>query len=193
MFSLPDWAYYPIAALVTIGMVTAALSGRQSTYRSPEEIRAEGISVSGDELAGIVLGNGLSAELLRDGEESFLRIGAARGPFDGIRSAGAFFRLSPSQTEAVQGHSVRITYTLRQAEENGAEGVRLAFFVPGIGQSAWQRFEVGTDYAPQSIEVTANSCDWTHALMGMWPDWEGDATQIDVQSVTLELLEPLNC
>lgn len=113
MYSLPDWAFYPLAAAVAGGMIAGALAFGDTPRRTPEQIRAEGLVYEGDTLNALITGNGLEALFLTEGQTPFMRISAARGPFDGMQSAGAFYALSPDELEALQGHRVRLTFRVR--------------------------------------------------------------------------------
>lgn len=86
---------------------------RRHARRTPEQIRAEGLVYEGDTLNALITGNGLEALFLTEGQTPFMRISAARGPFDGMQSAGAFYALSPDELEALQGHRVRLTFRVR--------------------------------------------------------------------------------
>ena len=193
MFSLPDWAFYPISAAIVAGMVAGALSLGDTTHRTPEEILAQGLTYEGDTLNVATTGNGLTATLLTDGDETYLRIEAARGPLDGMQSAGAFFPLTPDEREALQGHRVRVSVDVRASHENPARGVRLSFFVPRIGQSSWQRYEVGSEFERIEFDATPPGCVWSFGYIGLWPDWDYEANAIDVREVRLTALEPLDC
>ncbi|WP_417490910.1 hypothetical protein [Maricaulis sp.] len=191
MYSLPDWAFYPIAALVTAGMVGGALSHGDNTVRSREEILSEGIVYEGDGLNALTTGNGLTARFLTEGDENFARIDAVRGPFDGIQSAGAFFALSPTEIDAIQGRRVRVSFTLRRAPEHGADNVRLNFFVPGIGQNSGEHVEPDDGFESFTIEVAAPVCSWDHAYIGLWPAWDFERNTVDLQRVELTPLDQL--
>lgn len=189
MYSLPDWAFYPIAALVAAGMVGGALSYGDNSLRSPEEILTDGVVFEGDSLNAITLGNGLSAQILHDGEETFARIDAVRGPFEGIQSAGAFFTLSPAELAAIQGRRVRVRFTVRSAPEFGAAGVRLNLFVPGVGQNAGRHQELGPEFESFTLEVNPPSCTWDFGYIGLWPDWDFERNTIDLERVELTPLD----
>ncbi|WP_291841574.1 hypothetical protein [Maricaulis sp.] len=193
MLSLPDWAFYPLATAAAAGMIALAVSFGESDHRAPEEILAEGLVYDGPGLAALQTGNGLTAEFLTENGEAFVRISAARGPFDGIQSAGAFFTLTPEEREALQGHRVRIRFNLRQADVQPAEATRLAFLIPGLGQDSWQRMPVGEDFAPIELDIEPPSCVWTVGFIGLWPDWTTDRNTIDLESVELMALEPVTC
>ncbi|MHA6288850.1 hypothetical protein [Maricaulis sp. CAU 1757] len=193
MISLPDWAFFPVAAALAAGMVLGALSFGESNQRSTAEIFAEGVSYSGPDLAQITLGNGLSAEFLSQNERDFVRITAERGPFDGIQSAGAFYTLAPEELRALQGHRVDIRVVMRQPDENAADGVRIAFFVPGIGQDAWDRREISGEFEAYDKDVAAPSCAWDYGYIGVWPDWRSGQNRADIQSIEITALEPLEC
>ncbi len=193
MISLPDWAFYPLASLIAGGMIAGALSFGDVTHRAPEEIRAEGLAYEGDSLNAITTGNGLTAELLTEGDTTFLRVSAVRGPLDGIQSAGAFFTLSPDELSALEGHRVRFTFRVRQAAPAPADGVRFNFFVPNVGQDSWQRHTVSDEYGEIIFDLSPQSCDWAHGYIGIWPDWDNDRNAVDIARVTLTALEPLEC
>lgn len=189
MYSLPDWAFYPIAALVAAGMVGGALSYGDNSLRSREEILSDGIVFQGDSLNAITVGNGLTARILGDGEEVFARIDAVRGPFEGIQSAGAFFTLSPAELEAIQGRRVRVHFTVRSAPEHGAAGVRLNLFIPGVGQDAGQHQELGSEFESFTLEINPPSCSWEFGYIGLWPDWNFEHNTIDLERVELTPLD----
>lgn len=193
MFSLPDWAFYPLAAIVAGSMVAGALAFGDATQRTPEQIRAEGLVYEGDTLNVIATGNGLEASVLTDGDTAFLRISAARGPFDGMQSAGAFFALSPDELEALQGHRVRLTFQVRSGGEQPAEGVRLNFFLPGIGQDGWTRHPVGAHFEDITFDVSPPACQWDYGYIGIWPDWDFERNTIEVRRVELTALEEIAC
>ncbi|WP_417478132.1 hypothetical protein [Maricaulis sp.] len=191
MYSLPDWAFYPIAALAAAGMVAGALSYGDNSVRSPEEILTDGILFEGDSLNAITTGNGLTARILREGEETFARIDAVRGPFDGIQSAGAFFTLTPGEVQAIQGRRVRLRFTVRTAPEFGAPGVRLNFFAPGVGQNAGEHVETGDQFETFTLEAASSVCSWEFGYIGLWPDWGFESNTIDLERVELTALERL--
>lgn len=193
MFSLPDWAFYPIAAAACAAMIGGALSLGESTYRTPEEIRSEGLIFEGDSLNGITTGNGLSVEFLAEGDTQFLRIQAERGPLDGLQSAGAFFALTPEELTALAGHRVRITVRARSAGTQPAEGVRVNFFLPGVGQDSWRREVLSDAFTDIVFDSAPSSCSWDYGYIGLWPDWSFEANRVDVSRVDLTALEPLDC
>jgi hypothetical protein len=193
MYSLPDWAFYPIAALLMGGMIALALSFGENEVRTDETIRAEGVVFEGGDLQGLVVGSGLEVAFLNDTNDAFARIQAVRGPFDGIHSAGAFFALPPGELAALEGHSVRLRYTLRSADENGAAQSRITFFSAGIGQESWQVQTLTGDFAEYEIEVSPPNCAWGNAYLGLWPDWEAEANTVDLLRVELQIIEPLAC
>jgi hypothetical protein len=193
MFSLPDWAFYPLSALLIGGMIYGALSGAETTTRTDEDILANGVVFEGPVLNGITLGNGLDAVVLVENEREFARISAVRGPLDGLQSAGAFYTLTPQEIETLQGRVVRVTFRVRSANENGATGASLAFFVAGIGQDSWQRQAVTGQFTDYSMTITPPSCDWEFGYLGLWPDWTVNTNTIDVERVEISVLETQTC
>jgi hypothetical protein len=193
MLSLPDWAFYPMSAATVAAMIAAAMSFGDVNHRSPEQIRAEGITFSGDRLPMLTVGNGLTAEFLSEDGVQFARIMAARGPMDGIQSAGAFFTLSEAEIDALEGYRIRLTYVLRSSPTDGAEQAHLNFFIPGRGQNHWQANATSSEFGPVTIELSPTQCEWSFAYASVWPDWRAAGNQIDLERMELTVLEPLDC
>ncbi|WP_417486186.1 hypothetical protein [Maricaulis sp.] len=193
MPSLPDWAFYPTAAAVVAAMIAAATSFGDTNHRTPEEIRAEGITFSGDRLPMLTTGNGLTVEFLSEDGIQFARIMAARGPLDGIQSAGAFFTLSEDEIEALEGHRLRMTYVVRSSAEDGAEQMLTNLFIPGRSQSQWETNALEPDFTALTVEISPTRCDWEYAYVSVWPDWNNVRNQVDLQRVDVTVLEPISC
>jgi len=193
MLSLPDWAFYPLAAMIIGGMVVTAVSFGENHQRSPEEIRAEGIVYEGEALAALIVGNGLTVEFLQENGTRFARIMAARGPLDGIQSAGAFFTLSPDERSAIDGHRVRVQFVAKAAPEAAAAEVRANLFIPGRTQSHWETFSLTDDHQVFTLDITPRDCTNSYAYAGLWPDWTNGANTVDLQLVEITILEPISC
>ena len=193
MLSLPDWAFYTISSAVAAGMVATAMSLGDADQRTPEEVRAEGITFDGDNLATLTVGGGLTVEFLSENNTQYARISAARGPLDGMQSAGAFFTLTAQEIEALQGHRVRLTYVLRSPQDHGADFALLNFFVPGRSQNDWENHPIESSFGAVSIDLSPPHCDWDFAYVGVWPDWRANGNLIDLKRVELTVLEPVTC
>jgi hypothetical protein len=189
MYSLPDWAFYPIAALAVTGMVAGALSTGSGPTRPREEILADGILFEGDSLNAITVGNGLSVQVLTQDGETFARIAAVRGPLDGMQSAGAFFTLSPAELEALQGHRVRLRFRMRTADVEGAETAQINFFVDGVGQNTWREVTPGAEFDDVVLEFSPPRCEWAYGYIGLWPDWRPTQNNLDLSLVELTALD----
>lgn len=174
-------------------MIAAATSFGDSNHRTPEEIRAEGITFAGDRLPMLTTGNGLTVEFLTEDGVQFARIMAARGPLDGLQSARAFFTLSESEINALEGHRLRMTFVVRAAGQDGAEHMLTNIFIPGRGQGQWVRNDLESAFGSLTMEVSPARCDWDYAYVSMWPDWNNARNQVDLQRVELTVLEPIRC
>lgn len=191
--SLPDWAFFPLSALVIAAMVYSALQFGSNSQRSTEEIQAEGIVIEGDQLQGLVTGPGLAATFLDDGNQTIARIIADRGPLDGAQSAGAFITLAPNELEALQGFNLTVRYHVRPSPTDGAAGMRTAFFVPGMSQSDWQYSTLDNDFQDIEFELTPPGCAWDFGWAGMWPDWDNGGNSIDVVRIEIIAGAPADC
>lgn len=191
--SLPDWAFFPLSALVIATMVYSALQFGSDTQRSTEEIQAEGIVIEGDLLQGLVTGPGLVASFLDDGGTTIARITASRGPLDGQQSAGVFYALAPHELEALQGFDLTIRYHIRRPPADTANGLRTAFFVPGMSQGDWRHSEVTRDRATVDFELSPPSCAWDFGWAALWPDWDNGANTIDLERIEIIVNAPADC
>lgn len=194
MYSLNDWVFYPLAGVVIAGMVAGALAGQKPEQRTPEEILDSGVTFEGQSLFSITLGNGLDAQFISEGEQTYVSITAARGPLDGIQSAGAFYTLTPQELEVLQGQRLRVSYSARRGRESGASNSRINLFIPGRGQGDWFESAVSNDFETIELEVTPVSCEWAFGFIGIWPDWAADQDTIEVNRVSIMPLGPAeNC
>lgn len=193
MFSLPDWAFFPLAGAVIAGMIAGALSQGDSGYRSSEQILADGVRFDDVQLEAITTGNGLEAGFLIEGQTRIVRITASRGPLDGPRSAGAFYTLLPQEIQALQGYSLEVRFWARSSADNGAEAARFNLFTPGIGQGSWRHVPLGPEFEEVSFTVTPPSCDWNFGYVGVWPDWDFGADTIELRAVEIRAFEAVEC
>lgn len=191
--SLPDWAFFPLSALVIATMVYSALQFGSDTQRSTEEIQAEGIVIEGDLLQGLVTGPGLVASFLDDGGTTIARITASRGPLDGQQSAGVFYALAPHELEALQGFNLTVRYHVRSASENGADGVRTVFFVPGMSQGDWVETALESRAQTVAYELRPTACAWDFGWAAIWPDWDENANTIDLERIEIIVGSPADC
>ena len=188
--SLPDWAFYPIAALVIGGMIGVALSAGDTVTVSAEDLLESGRVYEGQELGALATGNGLNVQMMGENDAVFARVSADRGQFDGLQSAGAFFVLNDMEREAFQGHSIRMRLIARSAGANGAEGTHVNLFLPGRSQADWQRIELSGDYQTYDLDVSVPACEWEFGFVSLWPDWDEGANAIDVERIEISVLEP---
>lgn len=194
--SLPDWAFYPLAALAVTAMITGAvLMGGEERPLSADEIRSQGYIYEGESLRGLTVGPGLAVEYLTENDQSFARIAAERGPFDGVPHGGSFFALNRNQVEAFQGYSVIITATLRSPTVDGAETVQMNFFAGGRNQNDWETFNLPGSFEEVVFSVSTPSCEWEdgRSLIAFWPASSVGANTVDLARVEITASEAQDC
>lgn len=192
--SLPDWAFFTLTPALVIGMIWLALSvGGDRRPLTVEEIRAQGLVFEGAALQAITTGPGLTAQHLAEGERSFVRINAVRGPFDGTQSAGAFFALDERELDALQGYELEMQIILRRPPVDGADTALVNIFLPDRGHDQWQTVELEQDFTTISLTARSALCDWRLAYLGVWPAWDEGANSVDLESVAVRAIGPTTC
>lgn len=184
--SAPDWAFYPVAALVLAGMIAFALSGRaelQGVLISENRLLAEG-----EALLNLVPGPG-TAVVFDFAEGAALARSAATLEAAGHLSAGVGL-LAPAVFErSVIGRRIRVSVEMRAADSSLTEA-RLGYFTTEGHDSGWRVFEIGEDYAFYAFEhdisplTQANNEEW----VGVWPDAQGLGRGVYVRRLQVDIL-----
>ncbi|WP_421790318.1 hypothetical protein [Hyphobacterium sp.] len=192
-----DYIFYPLiliaaAAMIAIPLVTTSAD----RVGVAEDIRDNGIEISGDRLHAMAIAEGLTLAPLQDENGTlFSRITAnldRLGPTT-PRSAGVFDALRPYEIEAIAGYNLLITYRMQAARENGADAVDLAFFQDGIGQSAWQNFELVAGVQDYEYRVSVPYCNPTFAYAGLWPSAASAGNAVDLYGIRIETTGEADC
>ncbi|MCW5724836.1 MAG: hypothetical protein KIS81_07745 [Maricaulaceae bacterium] len=184
--SLPDWAFYPVAALVLAGMIAFAMSGRaelQGVLVSETRLLAEG-----EALANLIPGPGTSV-VYDFAEGASLARSVATLEAAGHLSAGVGL-LAPAVFErAVIGRRIRVSVEMRAADSSLTEA-RLGYFTTEGHDSGWRAFEISEDYAIYAFEhdisplTQANNEEW----VGVWPDAQGLGRGVYVRRLQVDIL-----
>lgn len=192
-----DYIFYPLilvvaAAMIAVPLVTTAADRIGVT----ENIREDGIEITGERLQSLAIAEGLETAFLRDDAgEVFTRITANvdRLAPTTPASAGVFDALRPYEIEAISGFDLRVVYALQPARENAAFQVDLGFFMDGIGQSGWQGVELTEGRQDIEILVDVPYCNPGFAYAGLWPSAGFEANAVDLYAIRIETTGEADC
>jgi len=194
---LPDYIFYPLIVVIAAAMIGIPLVVTGASRVGVEDdIRANGITVSGDRLQFLAAGQGVGNELLRDeNNRLFARVTATaeRGSPNLTPSAGVFDALRPYELEAIAGFDLEVTYTLKPSPEAGATDVHLGFFEDGRGQSYWVSQTLADGIETYVVAVDAPYCNPTFAFAGLWPFFEEDANSVDLYEIHIAITAEADC
>ncbi len=188
-WSLPDWAFLPLAVLVTTGLIALALNIRPGTV---EPVITDGTFVmEGEALGELIPGPGTRFELtFGPTGEPIARLSAtAAFASSGLLSAGVGAAL-PAEWEAnAIGRIVRFEVEAQAASDSSIDAIRLGYFTVGHGDSERTLRALGDSWSTLGIcyQVAAtaqpNGAEW----LGIWPGDAGDGEPVLVRSIRLTL------
>ncbi|QNL17893.1 hypothetical protein HXX25_00230 [Hyphobacterium sp. CCMP332] len=193
----PDLAFYPVVIIAAALMIGVPLAIKSADIIGVEDdIRANGITISGERLQFLAAGQGVSFEFLRDADNRFFaRVTGevTRGSPTLTPSAGVFDALRPYELAAISGSDVRVTYTLQPSAANGAARTDLGFFEEGLGQSSWRAQTLEPGLNSYTIDVDIPYCDPSYGFAGVWPSAENEANSIDLYEIRIEMTADADC
>lgn len=192
-----DYIFYPLLIILAAAMIGVPLVMTASDRNgASEDIRENGITISGDRLQYMAAGEGLSFDVLQDTDgQMFARItaNAERGAPYISPSAGVFDSLRPYEIEAIAGFDLEVSFVIGAPADSSAETVDLAFFQDGIGQSAWVSRPLADGRTEYSLTVAPPYCDPSFAFVGLWPGSNENANRVDLYEIRIRPGQPANC
>lgn len=194
---LNDLTFYPLAILAVVGMVAPQLILANSNWESlSQDVIDNGVTIEGSRLSAMAAGQGTAFEMVRDSRGRLVaRITADRplGDPTVVPSAGVFDALQIHELEAMAGYTLRVTFTLNASDIDGAASTHLGAFQSGVGQSAWQEFEISGDTDDYELMVYPPNCVPGFAYFGVWPSAESGANSLDLHQIRIEAVEQHAC
>lgn len=123
----------------------------------------------------------------------------ARATGDIPKSTGStnsvFIRLSSDIEQEVSGAPITITVRARKAAEKYADEFAVAYSTSRVGNSGWQRFELGDDLRSFSFtyEVPAHPVDQEpeNDFIGIWADTNLNGGGVFIESITIRPAEAI--
>lgn len=192
-----DYIFYPLLLMAAAAMIGVPLVMTASDrFGAADDIRENGITISGERLQYMAAGEGLAFEVLQDADgQLFARVtaNAERGSPFISPSAGVFDSLRPYEIEAIAGFDLEISFTIGAPAESSAESVDLAYFQDGIGQSAWVMHPMADGRTEYVINVAPPVCSPSFAYVGLWPGSNEYANRVDLYEIRIRPGQPAGC
>ena len=192
-----DTFFYLLAASIVALMIAPQLWITSTQWKSlSQDVLENGVTIEGDRLSSMAAGQGVGFETTRDSQGQIVaRIHADRTLGDPtlVTSAGVFDALQAHELDAIAGYVLRVTYTIRPSEIDGAVRTYLGAFQAGIGQPSWQLTELSSSSSNYEIMLYPPYCSPQYTFLGVWPDATDGANTVDLLRITVEAVEPYAC
>jgi len=193
---LKDRFFYPVAALIALGMVLFALSFAQKVDLSDELIWAEGYVMEGEDLARLTEQPGTQAAFNAavGDEPAFARLTSTTARVNLPPGPGIFAPLGPDYERAFSGRLLRLTVTARPSRINPLDEFDMAYFSAGAGDSGWKRRVLEPDWAEYTMEFKPGlrTADPDLDYFSIWPGETAEARSMDVMRMRVEVLDAPN-
>lgn len=193
---LKDRFFYPLAALIALGMVIYALSFAQKVDLTDETIWKEGYVMEGEDLARLTAQPGTQAAFnaAMAGEPAFARLSSTAARSNLPPGPGIFAPLGPDYERAFSDRKLRLTVTARSSRINGLESFDMAYFTAGAGDSGWKRRTLSPDWSDYTLEFKPGlrTADPDLDYFSIWPGETGEALSMDVKRMRVDVLDAPN-
>ncbi|TGY90332.1 hypothetical protein E5163_04180 [Marinicauda algicola] len=188
-FSLPDWAFYPLAGLLAAGLVALAMLVRPAG--TEPVVQGGRFTVQGPALSNFIPGPGTRVSFMPDYPGGAVARAGSDASLEaaGALSAGVGLVVPPAFEAAVVGQPIRVTFEI-QAMDDTLEEVRIGYFTVSTGDSGWRAVPVSERFETVSFDwqVPADAALNENEWVGIWPDPEGLGRDVLVRRVVIEIL-----
>ena len=185
-WSLPDWGFFPIMALLAAGLIMLGLAIRPAG--SDPTLQGDRLEYRGPALANFIAGPGTQVAFVPDYPGGPVARMGATASVEARNSAGVGL-VVPDEFEArAAGRRIRVEAELRGIDDT-LDRTGLAYYTVGPGDSGVREVPVSDQFETVAFEWTVpesepNGREW----VGLWPDLEGRGRQILVRRVSVEIL-----
>lgn len=195
---LKDRFFYPLAAIIAIGMVIYAMSFADTPDLSDCEIWKNGYVMSGEDLTRLAAQPGTQAEFMAaaGGQPAFARLSSTVArkslPTD---KPGIFAPLGVEYERAFATRKLRLIITARASAIQGLDHFDMGYFTAGANDSAWIRKDLSSDWSDYVMEFTPEALTAKIGLdhFSMWPGETGELLKMDVKEMRVKVLNPPSC
>ncbi len=156
---MPDYVFFPIAALAAVAMVAFALApgvmDPPSGSIGGADTEYERIVVEDSDLNRMIAGGG-SVIRVEPGERGAIaRVAVGKGPRAAIPTEAPHFRLAADIETQFAGFTIRVTIEAKSAELGGAAQFEAAYFATPRDASGWREFDFSAAPCPCVFEYRA--------------------------------------
>lgn len=189
---LKDIFFYPLAALIISAMVFGALSLGDYEVLSLEDIRAQGFTVEGQDLASLTASPGTNFEYIAASanQPAYVRLVTTLARDVAPPSPGIFAALNPNYEQAFAQQDLRLTITARSSPTSGLTEFDMGYFTAGAGDSGWKRRRLTSDWTEHVLEFTpgVNTGESELDYFSIWPGVTADPLMMDVSYMRIDVL-----
>jgi len=195
---LKDRFFYPLAALLAIGMVAFALSFGVTTDVTDREIWCKGYLMTGEDLTRLAAQPGTQAVFVSASgkEPDYARLTSTVARASINPKPGIFAPLGPNYERAFATRRLRLTITARSSAVKGLEAFDMGYFTAGSGDSDWNRRALTPDWEDYVMEYTPGALSDVQGLdhFSIWPGETAELLNMDVRDMRVEVLDsPTTC
>jgi len=190
--ALPDWLFYPLAALLAAVLIVFSLRywpGKSHEAGPFDGSPRDGVSISGRQLGLMQAGPGLSAQLVEQDGETFLRTAAGQRPDEGVRSAGVFLALPERFGAFYAGKKIVASMDLRSTGRDASPQAFTAYYSLGRGNSPHTPCPLSAHWQTCTMHYRPSPAGKGKVLdyFGLWPDPQGLSKTADIRSIRIAL------
>lgn len=188
-YSLPDWAFLPLAGLAGAGLIALAMGYRPGfqapTYTETSFVMREAA------LGELIPGPGTRFELITEGVEAPIAQISAVASFDsaGLQSAGVGAALITDWETRVAGRMLRIEVEAKRGEGAEIDQIRVGYFTTGYGDSERTLVSLTEDWQTVGIcfQVPDTAQPTGQESVGIWPGDDGNGEPVLVRQIEITI------
>ena len=184
---LKDRFFYPLAAIIVVAMILAALSFGDSADLSIDEIRASGYRMSGEDLVRLTAQPGTQAIYVAasGGEPAYARLSSTAARDSLPPGPGVFAPLGLIHERAFAAQNIRMTVTARKSRINGLDSFDIGYFSAGSKDSGWKRKKLTPDWKEYVLDFNPGALTERIGLdhASVWPGETAELLNVDIKSI----------
>ena len=192
---MSDRFFYPFFILLCAAIIVGALFAGGGLRADAPDIDpiSDGFVLEGESLRRLVQPLGATVDFAADseGNTAYAVLAAHMTREDAPPSAGIFAELSSVYEAAYGGRTITVTVRARQGQDNPSEQFSIAYYTAGVGSSQPQYYVLTEDFTDYSFTYRPRppSGEPGSDYVGIWPDLTGLSKTMDVEKVSVFVLE----
>jgi len=190
-----DLFFFPLAALFVAGMIYFALSmGGETETRSDADVLRDGYVLSGLDFSALTAAAGTNF-IVPDETQinvNYVVMSAQVPREGGPASLGVFATLGPQYEKVFADRTIEITVRARQGQVNPSESFEMGYYTLDAGASGWKEFEITENFEDYAFRFKPGLPQDEAEIdyLGIWPSPSGESKSIDVERITVKVVQP---